>query len=98
MACGVVTLLTAGTAAGAEPGGTGALLLGALLGALLIVPCAAGLDSPIDEMAQPRPELFAHVPPACSCRSHATVFCEELLPAAGGTSRYFQHHVESLQQ
>ncbi len=31
-----------------------------------MTPCAAGLDSPIEEMAHPRPELLAHVPPACT--------------------------------
>ena len=35
-----------------------------LVAALLMTPWTAGLESPIEEMAQPRPELLAHVPPA----------------------------------
>ena len=34
------------------------------LAALPIVPCTVGLDNPIEEMAQPRPELLPQVPPA----------------------------------
>ena len=42
------------------------------LAALPIVPCAAGLDNPIEEMAQPRPELLPQAPPAYASGSDST--------------------------
>ena len=56
-------MLPEGDVAAVADAVTGAAALPALA-ALLIVPCTAGLDSPIEEMAQPRPELLPQVPPA----------------------------------